>query len=165
MPFRESRPMEERIALMKEYDSGAFTVSDLCARYEISRETFYVWKRRREAGGERWFEEQSRAPSACPHTTPKEVVSAILEIRGRFPRFGPKEDPRAFGHGKAEAGFARGLDDRWHFKTRGPYYTGFPGGVRLSRERLSRMRMNRMMSGQWTLKVGSEHVMGYALIR
>lgn len=91
MPFRESRPMEERIALMKEYDSGAFTVSDLCARYEISRETFYVWKRRREAGGERWFEEQSRAPSACPHTTPKEVVSAILEIRGRFPRFGPKK--------------------------------------------------------------------------
>jgi transposase InsO family protein len=91
MAFRESSRMEERIALLREYESGAFTVAELCHRYGISRETFYVWKRRRETGGERWFEELSRAPGTCPHTTAAEAVAAILALRARFPRFGPKK--------------------------------------------------------------------------
>jgi transposase-like protein len=91
MPFRESCPVEERIALMREFESGAFSVVELCARYGISRETFYVWKRRREAGGEHWFEEQSRAPGACPHAVPPETIAAIVAMRARYPRFGPKK--------------------------------------------------------------------------
>ena len=46
MPFRETCRMEERIAMLRDYDTGAFTVSELVARYGVSRETFYVWKRR-----------------------------------------------------------------------------------------------------------------------
>jgi hypothetical protein len=42
MPFKETCPVEERIALFREYETGVFTVSG------ISRETFYVRKRRRE---------------------------------------------------------------------------------------------------------------------
>jgi transposase InsO family protein len=83
--------VEERIALLREHESGAFTVADLCARYGISRETFYVWKRRRDAGDEGWFEELSRAPCTCPHATAAEAVAAITAIRERFPRFGPKK--------------------------------------------------------------------------
>ena len=49
MPFRESSPVEERIALFREYESGAFSVVELCDRFGISRDTFYVWKRRRDA--------------------------------------------------------------------------------------------------------------------
>jgi len=40
MPFKETCAMEERIAMLREYDSGAFGVSDLARRYGISRETF-----------------------------------------------------------------------------------------------------------------------------
>jgi transposase-like protein len=47
MPFKETCPVEERIALLREYETGVFTVSELCRRFGISRETFYVWKRRR----------------------------------------------------------------------------------------------------------------------
>ena len=50
MPFKETCPVEERIALFRDYETGVFTVSELCCRYGISRETFYVWKRRRESG-------------------------------------------------------------------------------------------------------------------
>ena len=32
MPFRESCPVEERIALLRDYESGAFSVVELCAR-------------------------------------------------------------------------------------------------------------------------------------
>lgn len=91
MAFRESSPVEERIALFNAYESGAFTVVDLCERYDISRETFYVWKRRRDAGDARWFDEKSRTPGHCPHATPSETVAAILALRQRFPRFGPKK--------------------------------------------------------------------------
>lgn len=91
MPFREASAVEERIALFRELDSGAFTASELCAHYGISRTTFYEWKRRREAGGARWFEERSRAPGTCPHATPAEVIEAIVAVRRRFPRFGPKK--------------------------------------------------------------------------
>jgi transposase InsO family protein len=91
MAFRESSPLEQRIALLREFESGAFTVAELCHRFGISRETFYVWKRRRDAGGDRWFEELSRAPRSSAHATPTETIAAISAIRERFPRFGPKK--------------------------------------------------------------------------
>ncbi len=91
MPFKESCRLEERIALMRAYESGAFTVCELAANFGVSRETVYQWKRRREAGDERWFEDRSRAPGHCPHATPPEVIAAIVALRERFPRFGPKK--------------------------------------------------------------------------
>jgi transposase InsO family protein len=91
MPFREISAMEQRVAMLREYDTGVFSVSDLCERYRISRETFYQWKRRRDAGLEDWFRPRSTAPGHCPHETDPEVVAAIEAMRRRFPRFGPKK--------------------------------------------------------------------------
>jgi transposase InsO family protein len=91
MPFRESCPVEERIALFREYDSGAFSIVDVCTRYGISRETFYVWKRRRAGGDERWFEEAPRTPGSCPHAISPETLAAIVAVRRQYPRFGPKK--------------------------------------------------------------------------
>ena len=61
--------MEERVGLFRDYDTGVFSVSDLCRRYDISRETFYVWKHRRESGDDDWFEGLSHAVEHCPHAT------------------------------------------------------------------------------------------------
>jgi len=91
MPFKETCPMEERIALLREYETGVFTVSELCRRHGISRETFYVWKRRREGGEARWFEELSHATASCPHATSSRVAERIIAVRRRFPHFGPKK--------------------------------------------------------------------------
>lgn len=91
MPFKETCPMEERIALLREYETGAFTVSDLCQRYGISRETFYVWKRRRGSGEECWFEERSHAAGSCAHATGGRLVERLVATRRRFPHFGPKK--------------------------------------------------------------------------
>ena len=41
MPFRETSPVAERIALMMEFETSVFTVAELCRRHGISRETFY----------------------------------------------------------------------------------------------------------------------------
>ena len=91
MPFKESNRVEERIALMNEFDSGAFSVTELCARRGISRETFYQLQRRRDAGEERWYEERSRAPQTRPHAVAPKVVDRIVALRQKFVHFGPKK--------------------------------------------------------------------------
>jgi transposase-like protein len=89
MPFRESSPVEERIGLFREYETGAFSVTELCERHGISRETFYVWKRRRESGEAGWFAEKSHAAKACPHATEGWLAERIIAARRQFPHFGP----------------------------------------------------------------------------
>lgn len=91
MPFRETRAVEERCAMRLAYESGGLTVTELCARYGISRETFYVWKRRWEAGETAWWEGRSRAPLRCPHATDPAIVKRLAELRERKPLYGPKK--------------------------------------------------------------------------
>lgn len=91
MPFRETNPMEERVALLREFETGAFSVTELCRRHGISRDTFYVWKRRRESGDAHWFEERSHAVRRCPHATTGRLAKRIIATRERFPHFGPKK--------------------------------------------------------------------------
>jgi transposase InsO family protein len=91
MPFRETSPVAERIALMREFETGVFTVSELCRRHGISRETFYVWQRRWASKEARWFEERSHAVASCPHATDGRLADRIIAVRRRFPHFGPKK--------------------------------------------------------------------------
>jgi len=83
--------MEERIAMLREFETGAFTVAEIAGRYGVSRETFYVWKGRRDSGEAHWFEDLSRAPLSCRHATAAADIAAIVALRRRFPRFGPKK--------------------------------------------------------------------------
>jgi hypothetical protein len=49
MPFKETCPVEERIALFRDYETDVFTIGEPCRRHGIGREIFYVWKRRQTA--------------------------------------------------------------------------------------------------------------------
>src|ERR1700746_1296536 len=91
MPFKETCPVEERIALFRYYETGVSTVRERCRRRGISRETFYVWKRRRESGNPRWFEELSHAAASYPHATSDWVADRVMAGRRRFRHFGPKK--------------------------------------------------------------------------
>ena len=46
MPFKETCRMEERVRMLADYDSGNWSVSELCRRYGVCRDTFYAWRRR-----------------------------------------------------------------------------------------------------------------------
>lgn len=91
MPFQETSVLAARISVLKDYDTGVFTVAELARRYGVSRETIYVWQRRRAAGDAKWFEGRSHAPHTCPHVTRPEYEAAIIATRERFPHFGPKK--------------------------------------------------------------------------
>jgi transposase InsO family protein/transposase-like protein len=105
MPFKETCPMEERIALIRDCETGVFSISELCRRYGVSRETFYVWRRRYESGEERWFEERSHAAGHCPHATDERLTGRIIATRRRFPYFGPKKIKAFLERGSPDAGW------------------------------------------------------------
>ena len=91
MPFKETCPVEERVAMFFDYDTGVFTVRDLCRRHGVTPDTFYRFKKRRDSGEVRWFEDRSRRPLACPHAVSAEQADAIVALRRRFSTFGPKK--------------------------------------------------------------------------
>ena len=91
MPFRETSRLEERIAMLADYDTGVFSVSELCRDYGVSRPAFYGWLARRDSGAADWFCDRSHAPLSRPHRTPEAVCAAVLAVKRRFPRFGPKK--------------------------------------------------------------------------
>jgi hypothetical protein len=39
--------MEQRIRMLLEHDTGNWSVSELCRRYGVCRDTFYEWRRGR----------------------------------------------------------------------------------------------------------------------
>ena len=53
MPFTETCRMEERIRMLSDYETGNWSVTELCRRYGVCRDTFYEWRKRRDSGGRR----------------------------------------------------------------------------------------------------------------
>lgn len=91
MPFRKLGRMEQRVTMLCEHDTGAWSVGELCEAYGVNRETFYVWRSRRTSGDPGWFLDRGHAPGSCPHRTADEVAQAVIAAKRRFPRFGPKK--------------------------------------------------------------------------
>lgn len=91
MPFWETCRVEERIRMLTDYDTGNWSVSELCRRYGVCRDTFYVWRERRERGEADWFLERSHAPLHCPHRSDPGLAAAIVAARRRFPHLGPRK--------------------------------------------------------------------------
>jgi transposase-like protein len=83
--------MKERHQFFAQYDSGLYTVSELAARFGISRKTAYKWLARYQHEGLEGLLEHSRAPLSCPHRTPSDVVDAIRAAREQHPTWGPRK--------------------------------------------------------------------------
>jgi transposase InsO family protein len=91
MPFAETCRMEERVRMLSDYATGNWSVSELCRRYGVCRDTFYAWRRRRESGAADWFVDRSHAPLHSPQATQAELKDAIISMRRRFPYLGPRK--------------------------------------------------------------------------
>jgi transposase InsO family protein len=91
MPFKDTCQMEERIRMLSDYETGNWSVSELCRRYGVCRDTFYEWRKRRAVGEEDWFVERSHIALSCPHRTPSAVVEAVVSLRRRFVHFGARK--------------------------------------------------------------------------
>ena len=91
MPWREMSAVDARVAFVEDYRQGVDTMTELCARHGISRETGYEWVRRVEAGGAAALQDRSRRPHTSPTQTPAAVRDALIAARQRHPTWGPKK--------------------------------------------------------------------------
>ena len=91
MPWLETSPMTERQRFVEDAHRGLFSMTDLCARYGVSRKTGYKWLDRYEAHGRAGLVERSHAPHHCPHMIADEVARAICEARRAHPSWGPRK--------------------------------------------------------------------------
>lgn len=92
MPWKEVKPMDQKILFIADYLRGISTFSALCLDYCISRKTGYKWLNRYQHLGIEGLQDKSRHPYSCPHQIPHRVRMAIIETRkaGRITP-GPKK--------------------------------------------------------------------------
>lgn len=91
MSWRETSPVEQRLEFVREYESDLFTMTELAAQYGISAKTGYKWLERYGAEGLLGLCDRSRRPHHNPQATDPELVEAIVALRRRHPRWGPKK--------------------------------------------------------------------------
>jgi putative transposase len=93
MPWHEMSPMEQRLQLVRDYRSGFLTMTELAEQYGVSRKTVYKWIDRAEAAAATAaaLADRSRRPRTSPFATKPAVVEALLALRRRHPRWGPKK--------------------------------------------------------------------------
>lgn len=90
MPWNERKAVDQRQSFIEEWQAQEEGIAELSRRYQISRPTAYKWIARFEAEGEAGLVERSRVPWECPHGLKPRIVEAIVELRERHPRWGPR---------------------------------------------------------------------------
>jgi transposase InsO family protein len=83
--------MTERMRFITLHQEGLYSMSELCQRFGISRQTGYKWLGRFEETGLEGLKEQSRAPHSSPHRTGEVVEAALLAARQAHPHWGPQK--------------------------------------------------------------------------
>ena len=66
------------------------TVTDVAARFGVSRQTVHAWLSKYEAGGLEGLGDRSHRPTGCPHQMPAEVEVEIARLRFAHPSWGPR---------------------------------------------------------------------------
>ncbi len=91
MPWREVKPMNEKILFVADYLRGGNSFSVLCSHYGISRKTGYKWVGCYQQKGIDGLSEQSHCPKTPPLETPYPIRQAIIKLRERWKQMGPKK--------------------------------------------------------------------------
>jgi transposase InsO family protein len=81
MPWMETNVVKERVAFVRDLESGHWSMTELCERYGVTRPTGYKWLARHQAGGRPALTDRSRAPQRCPHRTSDALEGFIIAAR------------------------------------------------------------------------------------
>ena len=74
MPWSVSSPMSRRLEFVEDARRALYSMTELCARYGISRRVGYKWLARFEAAGVDGLADQRRAAKTHPHRMAEEYV-------------------------------------------------------------------------------------------
>ena len=91
MPWRESGPMDERLRFVRDAQRDHFTMSELCARYGVSRRIGYKWLMRYDAEGRTGLADRSHVPHHCPHKIQFAMEELLITERVAHPHWGARK--------------------------------------------------------------------------
>ena len=91
MAWRRIKVEDQREYLVKSFLSKTASMSELCSECSVSRKTGYKWVKRYIEEGVQGLSDKSRAPSHPYRKYPEEQISKILEIKQKYPCYGPKK--------------------------------------------------------------------------
>jgi transposase InsO family protein len=82
------RQVGQRYRAVLEAVSGV-PVTEVAARYEVSRQRVHAWIARYRQGGLGGLADRPERPDTCPHQVSAEIEAAVCELRREHPRWGP----------------------------------------------------------------------------
>ena len=91
MPWKESNVTDQRVQFIAAYQMRLETMTDLCWRFGISRETGYKWVQRYTDEQLDGLKDRSRAAHTHPNATPEDTEQTIVLFRLAHDRWGPKK--------------------------------------------------------------------------
>jgi transposase InsO family protein len=89
MPWKETDKIDEKLNFIIDWKKNEFSFAELCNRYQISRPTGYLLVNRYQLEGVEGLKEKSKAPFNTPHKTSEEMERFLLQLKCRFPKWGP----------------------------------------------------------------------------
>src|SRR5947208_327532 len=91
MPWNEVTTVKLRAEFVRLAQSEGANISQLCARFQISRKTGYKWLARFRCHGDSGLGDQSRRPAVSPSQTPSDVEADVLRLRDQHPAWGGRK--------------------------------------------------------------------------
>jgi transposase InsO family protein len=91
MPWKVMDVVDERTRFVLEFDSGSFTMAELCRIYGIARKTGYIWVDRYEAGGLTGLHDRRYGACNHPNQTGSVMEEQIMQVKRAHPSWGAKK--------------------------------------------------------------------------
>ncbi len=91
MPWKETCVMDEKVHFISAWLRNAYTMSELCDGYGISRPTGYKWAERYKQSGLDGLKACSRRPHHHPMSVPEAIKEQIIEVKLSHQSWGPKK--------------------------------------------------------------------------
>jgi transposase-like protein len=88
--MRELSVAEQRYQAVLAVISDGETVTDVAARFGVTRKTVHDWLAKYEAGGLENLGDRSHRPRSCPHQMGSDLEVAIARMRTSHPSWGPR---------------------------------------------------------------------------
>jgi putative transposase len=80
----ETNVLKQRSQFVRDFESGHWSMTELCERYGVTRPTGYKWITRHRVSGDAGLANRSRAPHACPHRTSGDLEALIVAARHEY---------------------------------------------------------------------------------
>jgi transposase InsO family protein len=91
MPWKVTDVVEQRTRFVLEYDSGEYTMAELCRIYEIARKTGYEWLGRYQQLGLEGLQDRCYGAGSHPNQIDAKLEAQIVQLKYRRPSWGAKK--------------------------------------------------------------------------